>query len=490
MASIVETLTASGGTESAGKTLPSKPHRPQLYSFLNDIIAQLWTNINVAGGRIIKQAVEPMLDSMLPGPLSTLRFVKLDFGPTPIHLSHVDVHKTDLQGIKLDVDLEWDGRCDFELEGKMVPKIGIEHVKLKGRLSILLCPLTNIIPLIGAAQVAFINPPTLELDFTDAANIADFALINRIVRKAILNIISSMAVLPNRFLVKLDASNDYFKTFQYHLGVIRLTIGNATAITGPKKSGTKRLLEKLVKDIPDCYCDVTVGAEGEWRTSTQKNNHDPEWNETHDFLVADYDQCITIDVNDEDLAGDDDIGIAATTVKQVLLAGGTQELTLDHKGEPTGSKLTVHAKFYKFVGETDSISVQMKSEGQICGLATVLIAAVAGLTGQRDELNPSVKVSWGDKEFATPGKTYSPGTDIFNPAFDTAFRFPITADMLADPPSFKLTLMNGPDESGSYEVPFASVVDAPTMDLEEEFDVGAGTVVRARVSLRGLQLAE
>ncbi|KAM5372456.1 hypothetical protein ACJZ2D_007494 [Fusarium nematophilum] len=453
MASLVDTLTASGGTESAG--------------FLNDIIAQLWPNINVAGGRMIKQVVEPMLDSMLPGPLSTLRFVKLDFGPTPIHLSHVDVHKTELQGIKLDMDLEWDGRCDFELEGKMVPKV------------------------IGAAQVAFINPPTLELDFTDAANLADFSLIDKAVRKVILNIIASMAVLPNRFLVKLDASNDYFKTFQHHLGVIRLTIGGATEITGPKKSGAKRLLEKLVKDIPDCFCEVNVGAEGEWRTSTQKNKHNPEWNETHDFLVTDHDQCITIDVQDEDLGGDDDIGIAATTVKQLLLAGGTQELSLVHKGEPTESKLTVHAKFYNFVGDSDSISATgSQSEGQICGLASVLIAGVVGLTGQRDELNPSVKVAWGDKEFATPGKTYSPGMDIFNPAFDTAFRFPITADMIADPPSFKLTLMNGTQESGSYDVPFASVADARGMDLEEEFDVGSGASVRARVSLRGLQLAE
>ncbi|KAF7556271.1 hypothetical protein G7Z17_g1514 [Cylindrodendrum hubeiense] len=453
MASLVDTLTASGGTESAG--------------FLNDIIAQLWPNINVAGGKMIKQVVEPMLASMLPGPLSTLRFVKLDFGPTPIHLSHVDVHKTEAQGIKLDMDLEWDGRCDFELEGTMVPKV------------------------IGAAQVAFINPPTLELDFTDAANLADFSLIDKAVRKVILNIIASMAVLPNRFLVKLDASNDYFKTVQHHLGVIRLTIGAATGLTGPKKSGAKRFLEKLVKDVPDCYCEVNVGAEGEWRTSTQKNNHDPEWNETHDFLVTDHDQCITIDVQDDDIGGDDDIGIAATTVRQILLAGGTQELTLVHKGQPTESKLTVHAKFYNFIGDADSISAtESQSEGQICGLASVLIAGVVGLSGQRDELNPSVKVSWGDKEFVTPGKTYSPGTDIFNPAFDTAFRFPITADIIADPPSFKLTLMNGAEEAGSYEVQFASVADAPGMSLAEEFDVGSGAAVRAQVSLRGLQLAE
>ncbi|KAM0544971.1 hypothetical protein ACHAPJ_011551 [Fusarium lateritium] len=477
MAPLRDTLTASGGTESAG--------------FLNDIIAQLWPNINVAGGQIIKDAVEPMLQSMLPGPLANLKFVKLDFGPEPIKLSNVDVHRTETEGIKLDMDLDWDGKSDFELDGKMVPKIGIEHVKLRGRLSILLGPLTNVIPLIGAAQVAFINPPTLELDFTDAANVADFSIIDKTIRKVILNVISSMAVLPNRFLVKLDNSNDYFKTFQPHLGVLRLTVGKATEIKGEKQSGARKLLQKLVKDIPDCYCDVSVGAEGEWRTSTIKNKHDPEWNETHDFLVTDYDQRITVDINDEDLGGDDDIGIATTTVKDLLLKGGSQELALSHKGQTLETRLTLYGKFFNFVGESNTISTTgNENEGEICGLATVLIASVTGLSGQRDELNPSVKITWGDKEETTPAKTYSPGTDIFNPSFDSAFRFPVTADKLSNPPSFHLTLMNGTEKRGTVEIPFQSVSGANGMIREEQFDVGSGVAVRARVSLRGLQLAK
>src|SRR5262245_28237672 len=89
--------------------------------FLNDIVAQLWPNINAAGSRMTKEIVEPMFASMLPGPLATLHFVKLDLGSTPMRLSKVDVHKTENQGIKLDMDLDWDGKCDIELEGKMVP---------------------------------------------------------------------------------------------------------------------------------------------------------------------------------------------------------------------------------------------------------------------------------------------------------------------------------------------------------------------------------
>jgi Ca2+-dependent lipid-binding protein len=344
---------------------------------------------------------------------------------------------------------------------------------------------------IGAAQVAFINTPSLKLDFTDAVSIADFGLIDNAIRKVILNIIASMAVLPNRFLVKLDASNDYFQTYQHHLGLVRLTVGSAMGISRPEKSGAKKLFAKLVKDVPDCFCKVNVGAEDPWKTSTKDNSHDPEWNETRDFLVMDFDQCITVDVQDEDLGGDDDIGIGTTTVKQLLLAKGSQELALTHKGQPTSAKLGIHAKFYHFVSDSASFSAE-ENQGKdlICGMATVLIASALGLTGQRDDLNPSVKVSWAGKEFSTVVKTYSPGTDIFNPSFDAAFRIPLMVEMVKNPAAFKITLMNKTAESGSVEIPFADVLGAPGMVLEQNLDVGSGATVRANISLRGIQQAQ
>ncbi|KKY37299.1 putative c2 domain-containing protein [Diaporthe ampelina] len=476
MAGLVDRLTASGGTESAG--------------FLNDIVAQLWPNINIAGCRMVKEIVEPILASTLPGPLSSLRFTKLDLGQQPIRISEVDVHKTQNGGIKLDMDILWDGKSDIDLEGSLVPKLGIKNIHLKGRLSILLAPLTNIIPLIGAAQVAFINPPYLKLDFTDAANIADCFLVDKAIRKVILNIVSSMAVLPNRFLVKLDSNNDYFKTYLPHLGALRLTVEKATGVQGPKKNAVMKMLNKIVKDVPDCYCKVAVGAEEEWRTTTKKDENNPEWNETHDFLVADNDQEIVIDVQDEDLGSDDDIGIATTTVKDILLDGGSKELQLFHKGDLVDARVSVRAEFYHFVDDAGILSSQADGEaGQMVGLATVLIGSVSGLQGQRDELNPCVKVSWGEKEFLTAAKSYTPGTDIFNPSFDQAFRIPLTAELLANPASFKLTLLNKKDETGAFEIPFSDILQAPGLIKEDSFTVGLGVTVRASISLRALKLA-
>jgi hypothetical protein len=33
------------------------------------------------------------------------------------------VHKTEKEGIKLDLDITWEGVCDIELDGAKVPKI-------------------------------------------------------------------------------------------------------------------------------------------------------------------------------------------------------------------------------------------------------------------------------------------------------------------------------------------------------------------------------
>lgn len=477
MSNLADTLTASGGAESAG--------------FLNDIVEQLWPNINVAGCKMVKEIVEPILASTLPGPLANLRFTKLDLGPVPLRFADVDVHKTSSGGIKLDMNVHWGSKSDIELDGSMVPKIGIEHVNLKGRLSVLLAPLTNVIPLIGAAQVAFINPPELSLDFTDAANIADLGIISGTVRKTILDIIAGMAVLPNRFLVKLDNSNDYFKTYQPHLGVIRLTVERATGISGPKKSGAKRLLAKIVKDVPDCYCKVNVGAGEEWRTTTQKNDHDPEWNETHDFLVADYDQTVTLDIQDDDVGADDDIGLGHISVKDLLLGGGAKDLALTHKGDPTEVSISIRAQFLNFVTAPQALTAtQSQGQGQLCGLATILVASALGLQGQRDELKPSVKVSWAGKEFSTTVQTYTPGMDIFNPSFDQAFRIPITSEMLNSPTPFRVSLMNKQVETGACEIPFAQVQNGQDMTVGDAFDVGNGAAVRVAITLRGLQLAQ
>lgn len=59
---------------------------------------------------------------MLPGPLATLHFTKIDLGTVPLVLSNVKVTKTPQDGIKLDLDVDWKGQCDIQLDANMMPK--------------------------------------------------------------------------------------------------------------------------------------------------------------------------------------------------------------------------------------------------------------------------------------------------------------------------------------------------------------------------------
>ncbi len=72
---------------------------------------------------MVKEIVEPILASTLPGPLASLKFTKLDFGTVPIRFSNIDVQKPNNQGIQLDLDMEWLGESDIELAGGHVPKL-------------------------------------------------------------------------------------------------------------------------------------------------------------------------------------------------------------------------------------------------------------------------------------------------------------------------------------------------------------------------------
>lgn len=84
---------------------------------------QLWPNINAAGSKMVKEIVEPMFKTMLPGPLATLHFTKIDLGPVPLRLSNAKTTKSEADGIKLDLNVDWVGQADIEMDADMIPAL-------------------------------------------------------------------------------------------------------------------------------------------------------------------------------------------------------------------------------------------------------------------------------------------------------------------------------------------------------------------------------
>lgn len=316
------------------------------------------------------------------------------------------------------------------------------------------------------------------------AAIANVSFIDNQITKIVKGIIASMAVLPNRFLIKLDAKNDWFNTYQFPLGVLRLTVESASNLGADKKS--KGFLGKLVHDEADTFVSVTLGET--WRTKTINNNRHPEFNETHHFPVHDHDQTIEIDVKDDDTTSDDDIGIANTSIKELLLSGGVHEFNLTHNGEPTDGKVRVRAQFLNLVADPRSLDNQ---EPGTHGFLTVLIASVLNISGDRTQLKPSVAVKWGESKFRTAVKSDTPGADIQNPAYDVAYTVPLEGGAVRSGPPVRLALMDGEKERGVVEVPLQNVLSAPGLALVQNFQLqGDGAVIRAAIVLRGTRLAQ
>lgn len=303
-----------------------------------------------------------------------------------------------------------------------------------------------------------------------------------------LNIINGILVLPNRILVKLDSNNDYFKTFHHPLGLVRITVEKAWGFADEPESATRKLFSKMTRAHPDCYAEVEVGAEEAWRTSTKNNTTSPAWNETHDFVVTDFDQCIKVELQDHDVGSDDLVGLGITTVRDLITAGGKQELSLVKKGEETDGKISLACEFFDFAATADSFSSSShKGDGKLCGLVSILVAGAFGIKGQREVLQPSVVVTWGSKHrFQTAIKKDAPGLDINNPVFDQHFRILVTADMASSGESLRISCFDKDNEVGGVDVPFDDILKAPNMTLEDNFDVGNGATVRASICLRGV----
>lgn len=426
-------------------------------SFLSDVIAALWAQVNLAVSTEVKNTVEPMFKDLLPGPLKTLHFTKLSLGEVPLRLDNCIVHecKTNKNGTKyvqIEIDVVWDGLCDIELKADYVGKLGVQHLKLAGRLSLLLQPIIDTIPVVGAVQFGFVNPPTLQLDFTGLANVADVSTIKTTINTTISDILAGMLVLPHRMMTKLDDKVSYFSVYQPPLGVARLSI-----LRGRGFQVEQRTMA-FSNDVPDVYCTVAVGATTIWTTAVIRNSLEPKWaGETADALLDDYNQIITIQAFDKDdgtIDSDDQLGSTQLTVGELLLAGNVKEVELqDTDGRGTGAFITVHCELLNLVagGKSTDAMKQMNqgdNEKKYKGLLTILISRAVDLPQRSDKDVPELyfcKATYDEQTF------YTAAVDGQTAVYDRSFRVPL---METEPHPVYLSLFKGttPSEKGINNV--------------------------------------
>ena len=461
----------------------------QCGEFLSDLIAQLWPLISAALAVKIQEKVEPRF-ATLPGPLATLRFVKIDLGTVPMRLDNVVVHELQThpkRTLQFDMDCHWDGNCDIQLKANILGQLGVKRIKVFGRISILLGPLHSILPIVQGVQVAFINPPKISLEFSGLANIADVDMIRERIYKLLQKIVRQQMVLPQRRLVKVDMACRFFDIYEPPVGVVRLLVMNGTGFVIEDRG----LLQS--PDIPDCYVLASVG-DTEQRSLTIKDNTNPVWNERMDFILCDYDQIIHLDVYDEDagaLDPDDFLGMADTTVGQVLLEGGSSQLPLqDDRGKLTDAVVNISCERMDLTDDLTSLRDSSDvNPNQIYGLLTILIGQAFNLPFEKEDVAARVEICCGEKTFTTKILKDYPGLDSLNPFFDSAFHLPLTSEMILNGRVKDITfnLFNKSESLGIHKITHEKLAGEPGCILTEKSIIGSqGAAIEYRVILRGI----
>jgi len=463
--------------------------------FLSSIMRELWPYVDKAGSAMVRDMMEPMFAEMLPGPLKTLKFIKLDLGHVPVQLDNVVVHKIsdDSNSVQFDLDVIWDGECDIQMKSSYGLQFGVKSVKLSGRMSFLLCPLTEVLPVVSAIQYSFINPPDLELDFTGLAQVADFTIIDKTIRKMIQDIMAGMVVLPYRMLYKMDLASDYLKTYQPPLGIVNITI----------ESGRGFVVEKgivsAMDDIPDVYCLTEFGSnyDAPWRTRTIWDNLNPVWMESAMFVLSDYDQAIRIHAWEEDkspIDPDDDLGTAEICIGDILVDGGRAEVELAIDEEMSGAFISLACQVLSLT--TDDISSfdsdLCSGPNKLCGCLTIIVTKAFDIPLKVETAATFVKVTLDKQEFYTSVVTDYPGIDCLNPCYDASFMVPLTQDIVESASDVsgvvEFNLINGVDTIlGTTTVALADLAKSPGMALQEKSKIGnGGASIEYRLTMYGV----
>uniref|UniRef100_A0A8C7VV29 C2 domain-containing protein n=1 Tax=Oncorhynchus mykiss TaxID=8022 RepID=A0A8C7VV29_ONCMY len=262
-------------------------HFPEVekVDWLNKILLQAWPFFGMFMEKLLKEKIQPSIRLSSPY-LKTFTFTKVHFGHTVREL------------------LFYDGDVDIDTEVKPPITAGVKSIRLQGMLRVILEPLIGNAPLVGGVTMFFIRRPTLQINWTGLTNLLDTPGLSHLSEPAIMDIIASLMVLPNRMCIPLiDQVKVDQMRFPLPRGVVRVHLLEARDLIAKDT-----YMMGMVKGKSDPYAVLRVGNIHFQSKTIQENLH-PRWNEVYEFVVHEAPgQELEVDVFDEDTDKDDILG--------------------------------------------------------------------------------------------------------------------------------------------------------------------------------------
>jgi len=372
--------------------LPSWVYFPdkERAEWVNNIIKQLWPNVNMYVRKMLFNTVEPLVKNILKGySLKGFKFERENvfLGQIPPRITGIKVYNekvTSRSEIIMDLDIVFasDLMVMFSLKGI---KAQVKEFSLRGVLRVVLKPLISDIPLIGGVQVYFLSDPEIDYSLGGVAGALNIPGLSTIVERIIREQVRNFVVLPNKFtmpLVNTIPKKDLF--CPNTAGVLRVTLLRA-------KDLEKKDVALIGKGSSDPYAILTVGAKT-YQTPTKNNTCDPIWNLTYDFPIeVVHGQEFMLEFFDEDDRRDDEF-LGRTTVQTGAVSerGSIEGFWIDLEECDTG-KAQVSLSWLPVTSDPKVVRGNAKQAGDSEHAQCILHVYIDSCTGLDNIKNPSYK---------------------------------------------------------------------------------------------------
>lgn len=404
--------------------------------WLSAIIQELWPYAANVVQTTLKEYVEPALRAAIPQGLPTPQFTKIDVGNDGLAIEGVQVFQRSFAdgdyAPVIEADIRYEGTPVIEMcvQGYKHYSFGVTNTKIKGRVEVVMRPLLDCVPLVGAMQIAFINPPKIDYTLTGFAALGDQVFIKGIMRRVVNDLLASTAVLPNRIAFKVARETSFFRFVAKPVGIFRVAALSGSGFPSTDRHVLKQAIGQ--SELPDVYLMLRHGATVH-RTEHINNSADPVWkNQVFDFVLMSESksQQLQIEAYDYDVGTDDFLG-KQTVLVDDLTKHGASEMELDGSPEDATPMVRIAARWlplswerrevYKAIMKQRADNIRPKNCSSV-----LLSIEVDDASHLPQNQRPYLQIRVGSHVERTSASYDMPGVfSTQNPDFEKAFHIPL-----------------------------------------------------------------
>lgn len=354
--------------------------------WVNAIVRNIWPKASRAILLYLREFLEPAVRHNMPSYFPPVIFKSLDLGnispvitsvsardhnQNPYNPAHVPgvasllsrtVSRDSVVVLELGVAFNGNTNIQMAFSSSSSPSFGIDSAHLSGRLEVIIAPVISRLPLFGAFQLAFVDAPVIDFTLTGIAAFGDMGPWTGAFRRVVQDVFGSIAVLPNRIVMRIDPTVDFFQisAMSHPVGILRVAVLEGKGFPHTDTSAIRQSLGQSPQ--PDVYVQLRMG-NVTFRTVTIDDCESPKYdNQVFDFILTSgsADQLLHVDAFDFDLGKDDELGWTSLPARR-LLEASVVDLRLKHSPMGAIPKVKIAAQFLPLSSNLADVVAALRS---------------------------------------------------------------------------------------------------------------------------------